>query len=101
MPVTMTGMRTVTDYQNVRLVAVKESQDGRAIVLRLVEVEGHETEARVRLSAALVGDHPVADQVDTLERRLVQGAARIEGGTLLAKLSAFGIVTVRIGESSS
>jgi alpha-mannosidase len=86
------------ENQNVRLAAVKESQDGQAVVLRLVEVEGQETEARVRLSSALVGEQVVAVEVDTLERPFVESAARIEDGTLLARLPAFGIVTVRIGE---
>ena len=85
------------ENQNVRLAAIKESQDGRAIVLRLVEVEGRETEARVRLSPALVPGGASAVEADTLERPLDESTARIEGGTLLVRLSAFGIATVRIG----
>jgi alpha-mannosidase len=85
------------ENQNVRLAAIKESQDGQAIVLRLVEVEGQETEARVRLSPALVPGGTSAVEADTLERTLDESTARIEGGMLLVDLPAFGIATVRIG----
>jgi alpha-mannosidase len=86
------------EHQNVRLVAVKESQDGQAIVLRLVEVEGKETEARVRLSPVLIPEGATAVEADTLERSLDESDARIEGGILFVTLPAFGIATVRIGE---
>jgi alpha-mannosidase len=83
--------------ENVRLAAVKESQDGKAIVLRLVEVEGVETEARVTLSPELAPQGATAVEVDTLERPLDGGSARIEKGTLTVRLPAYGIATVRIG----
>jgi alpha-mannosidase len=84
--------------QNVRLVAVKESQDGQAIVLRLVEVEGKETEAQVGLSPALIPEGAAAVEADTLERPLGESGARIEDGILFVTLPAFGIATVRIGK---
>jgi alpha-mannosidase len=85
--------------QNVRLAAVKESQDGQAVVLRLVEVEGKETEARVRLAPELIPEGVAAVEADTLERPLGRNGARIEAGILFVTLPAFGIATVRIGES--
>ena len=85
------------ENRNVRLAAIKESQDGQAVILRLVEVEGQETEARVRLSPALVSEGATVVEADTLERPLDESTARIEGGTLLVNLPAFGIVTVRVG----
>jgi alpha-mannosidase len=81
---------------NVRLAAMKESQDRRAIILRLVEVEGMETVARVRLAPELVPQGAVAVEADTMERPLAEGCARIEGNTLLVDLPPFGITTVRI-----
>ena len=84
------------ENRNVRLAAVKESQDGEAIVLRLVEVEGQDTEARVALSPLLVPTGATAVEADTLERPLAESSARIEDGTLLVDLPAHGIAAVRI-----
>ena len=89
--------------ENVRLVAMKESQDGAGIVLRLVEVEGKETEARVTLASELLPAGATAVEVDTLERSLEAGdgvnvaSTRLEGNVLTVRLPAFGITTVRIG----
>ncbi len=83
--------------RNVRLVAMKESQDGRALVLRLVEVEGRDTEARVVLASTLLPQGASVVEVDTLERPLATRSVRIEGRVVLAQVPAYGIVTVRIG----
>jgi len=97
---------TIMD-KNVRLAAMKMSQDGaaqdgRTIILRLVEVEGKETEARLTLAPELLprgtNGETTAVEVDTLERSLDVNNARLEGNTLVAKLPAFGITTVRISE---
>jgi len=82
---------------NVRLAAMKESQDGESLVLRMVEVEGRETEARIALAPALLPEGAAAVEVDTLERSIASSSARIEDSTLVVKLPAFGITTVRIG----
>jgi alpha-mannosidase len=79
---------------NVRLGTVKESQDGTGIILRLVEVEGRETEARVTLSPALLSEGMTAVAVDTLERPLDGGTVRLSGNVLSVKLPAYGIVSV-------
>jgi alpha-mannosidase len=81
---------------NVRLAAVKESQDGQAIVLRLVEVDGEPTQTRVRLSSFLIPSGATAVEADTLERPLPESTARIQDGALLVDLPAHGIATVRI-----
>jgi alpha-mannosidase len=83
--------------RNVRLAAMKESQDGRAIVLRLVEVDGRETEARVVLAPALLPDGVSVAETDTLERPVAAGSARVEGHAVVVRVPAHGIVTVRIG----
>jgi len=80
----------------VRLAALKESQDRAALVLRLVEVEGVETEARLTLAPELLGERN-AVEVDTLERPLETNGARLEGNVLHVRLPAFGITTVRVG----
>jgi alpha-mannosidase len=83
---------------NVRLVALKESQDGGGIVVRLVEVGGAVTEARLTLSPELVSQGATAVEVDTLERLIGGCRARMEGNALLVELPAYGIVTVRVGK---
>jgi len=78
----------------VRLAALKESQDGEAMVLRLVEVAGIETEATVTLSSLLGGRE--ARAVDLLERPVEGGEVRLEGEALVVRMPAYGIVTVRV-----
>ena len=82
--------------QNVRLGAIKEGQDGSSVVLRLFEVEGLETEARIALSPLLIGTGARAVEVDTVERPLEANGARLEGDTLRVRLPAFGVTTVRV-----
>jgi alpha-mannosidase len=91
------------ETKNVRLVALKKAQVSTsgeretAIVLRLVEVEGRKTEARLALAPELLPAAATAIEVDTLERPLDTSGARLAGGTLVVSLPAFGIATVRIG----
>jgi alpha-mannosidase len=109
LPAEMSGL--AVDAPNVRLAALKESEDGRGIVLRLIEVEGQETTATVALAPSLVGDGAQAIVVDTLERA-VEGEVDLspdpspigEGGTvqgagmaLSVRVPAYGIVGVRVG----
>jgi alpha-mannosidase len=79
---------------NVRLAALKGSQDGEAMVLRLVEVAGIEGEVRVTLSPLLRGKG--ARAVDLLERPVKGGEVRLEGEMLVVWMPAYGIVTVRV-----
>ncbi|MBN1640129.1 MAG: alpha-mannosidase [Anaerolineae bacterium] len=81
---------------NVHLAALKESEDGRGIALRLIEVEGRETEARVALAPALAGAGARAVAVDMLERPVGDASASLAGGALTVRLPAYGIVTVRV-----
>ena len=48
------------------------------------------------LSPELVSKGATAVEVDTLERPIDGGSARLEGNTLVVKLPAYGIVTVRV-----
>jgi len=91
--------------KNVRLAAMKKSQDGEAIILRLVEVRGKETETMLTFAPELLpGDAnggTTAVEVNTLERSHDVNSARLERSTLVVKLPAFGITTVRISEKSA
>ncbi|MBN1137949.1 MAG: alpha-mannosidase [Anaerolineae bacterium] len=88
---------------NVRLAAVKESQEkdggqgGNALILRLVEVEGRDTQAGLLIAPELLPPDAEAIEVDTLERPIAGSTrVRLEGDVLRVKMPAFGIVTVRI-----
>jgi alpha-mannosidase len=85
---------------NVRLAALKQGQGPvrgtRGVVLRLIEVEGRETEAQVFLASALVSEGATAVEVDTLERPVEDGSARLEEGVLTVRLPAYGIATVLV-----
>jgi alpha-mannosidase len=86
---------------NVHLAALKQGQSG-GVLVRLVEVEGVETEAHVELDSRLIpgaarGSAGVARCVDTLERPTKEtSTAQMDGRTLVVRLPAHGIVTVQI-----
>ncbi len=92
--------------QNVRLVALKKEEGvaphdvtsvgGGAFVLRLVEVEGRDTEARVQFAPFLIVDQEQAFEVDILERSAETNTARLEGDVLRVPVPAYGITTVRV-----
>jgi alpha-mannosidase len=80
---------------NVRLVALKQGQDG-GVVLRLAEVEGHETKARVVLSSKWLPEGTTVSEVDTLERPVESGRIRRETNALGVHLAGHGITAVLI-----
>jgi alpha-mannosidase len=82
---------------NVRLAAMKKCQDGKALLLRLVEADGQATTARIVLGKGLVADSARAVEVDTLERPLQTNSAALDGNKLTVAVPAFGISAVRIG----
>jgi alpha-mannosidase len=84
--------------ENVRLAAMKQGRDGGSMILRLVEVEGRQAKARLRLATPLLPEGATAVEVDTLERPLDDGRVRLEGGALTVELPPYGISTVRISK---
>ncbi|MEW6752388.1 MAG: glycoside hydrolase family 38 C-terminal domain-containing protein [Candidatus Latescibacterota bacterium] len=95
LPVSLSLLRCRS--RNVRLVALKQSQDGRDLIVRLVEVEGRRTMAEVEVAPELLGPGAAATEVDALERPLERHGARLEGGVLRVEVSAGGIASVRLG----
>ncbi len=81
--------------KSIRLASLKRAEDGNGIILRLVEVEGVATEAKVHVARDLAGPDAVATEVDIIERPL--GATHLEGEMLTVHVPAFGITTVRVG----
>jgi alpha-mannosidase len=84
------------EEKNVHLGALKCGQFG-GVILRLVEVEGVDTEAHIKLGSHLLPEGTSVRCTDTLERSVDgQQKARLEGSTLLVRLPAHGIVTAQL-----
>ena len=82
---------------NVRLVSLKKSQDNKALVLRLVEVEGKDTTARLSFSEALVSAGVSVCLADTLERPLDQPCFSVAEGSISVPIAAYRVLTLRVG----
>jgi len=82
---------------NVMLSGLKKAEDSEALIVRLYEIEGRETEARLRLDRALAAPDSPAVETDLLEQPLEESTARMEGDTLAVTIPPFGIATVRVG----
>lgn len=83
--------------RNVMLSALKPAENSQALIVRLYEMEGRATLARLRLSPSLASPKARAVATDLLERPLAINTARLRNGTLEVKLPAFGTTTVRLG----
>ena len=82
---------------NALLSGLKQAEDSEAIIVRLFETAGRDTEAEVRLSPALVPPNAPAVETDLMEQPLANSTARMEGEVLKVKLPPHGIATVRVG----
>ncbi len=78
------------------LAAVKKAEDSDAVVVRLYEMEGVDTEARVRLSD-IVKPGGGQKEVDLIEQPLGESSARMDGNELVVRVPARGIASVMIG----
>ena len=81
---------------NVMLASVKKAEDSQAVIVRLFEMEGKDTIAKVKLSD-IVKSGASAVEVDLMERPLRKSSAKLASGTLSVKIPAFGIASVKIG----
>lgn len=82
---------------NVVLSALKKAEDGDGLVLRLVELDGKDTEAVVTLDSGLVSNLTNATALDLIERPVDGGTATFDGNTLRVPVKANSFVTVRVG----
>jgi len=82
---------------NVVLSGLKQAEDDGAVIVRLYELEGKQTEAKVRISPFLADPDSEAVETDLLERPLAQNSARMEGDVLTVSIPPFGISTVKLG----
>jgi alpha-mannosidase len=81
---------------NVVLTALKQAEDHDGLILRLVEMNGSDTEAVVELGAALANGLTRATLQDLMEHP-VEGAVTWDGDTLRVPVKAYSFVTVRLG----
>jgi len=78
----------------VMLSGVKRAEDSAGLVVRLYEMTGEATTAKLRIDEALARPDASAVEVDLLERQLSENTASMTGGILQVDLPAFGIATV-------
>lgn len=95
LPLELAGL--AVEPSNVILSAVKRAEDSEAVVVRLYEVEGRPTEARVKVCPSLVAPNSPVAEVDLLERPLGSSSARMEGDTIVVTVPPYGIVSVMVG----
>jgi len=81
---------------NVMLAAVKKAEDSRKVIVRLYEVEGKGTEAKVRISDLVKPGSP-AKEIDLMEQPLAKSTAKMDGDTLTVRIPAYGIASVMVG----
>ncbi|HZT42851.1 MAG TPA: glycoside hydrolase family 38 C-terminal domain-containing protein [Chthonomonadaceae bacterium] len=80
---------------DVVLSALKQAEDGSGLVLRLVELNGQDTEAVVEMSPALAAGLSQATLLDLMERPIT-GSAIWSAPTLRVPIKAHSFVTVKI-----
>jgi len=80
---------------NISLAALKRAEDSDALIVRLYETAGVDTEARVRLNG-IVKPNCKCFEVDLMEQVIPGHAARVEDDTLIVKLSGHSVVTVLV-----
>jgi len=94
---TTRGFVTV-ETANVLLSGIKKAEDSDSIIIRLYEMEGKQTRARVKMDRALVARRSEVVETDLLERPLETSTAKMEGDTLTVSIPPYGIATVKLGD---
>ncbi|MGD0092303.1 MAG: glycosyl hydrolase-related protein, partial [Planctomycetota bacterium] len=81
---------------NIMLSGLKKAEDSGALIVRLYEMEGRATVARLKLDACLAAPDAAAVETDLLERPLKTSTAKMAKGTLSVQVPPFGMVTVKV-----
>ncbi len=81
---------------NVFISTVKKAEDSDAVVIRMFESTGKETQARIRINS-LVKPGSSAVETDVLERPVAKNTAKMDGDTVTVTVPAYGQATVKIG----
>ncbi len=81
---------------NIMLAGLKRAEDSDNVIIRLYEMEGRDTEAKVRLTDLVKPGSP-AVETDLMEQPLASSSARMDGDTVIVKIPAHGVATVMVG----
>ncbi len=81
---------------NVLVSGVKRAEEDGKLVLRLYEIAGEATEARVWVSPALSPAGAAVQETDVLEQPLAENGARREGEYVVVAIPAYGIATAML-----
>ncbi len=82
---------------NVMLSGMKKAEDSDALIVRLYEMEGKATTAKLRLAEALCQPDALVCETDVMEQPLAHNTAVLNAGVLSVDISPFGQATVKIG----
>ncbi|MCX5635309.1 MAG: glycosyl hydrolase-related protein, partial [Planctomycetota bacterium] len=90
-----TGDLVSVSAENVLIAALKKSEDGSGIILRLLETAGKDTSAIVVLDKSVFGNIEQAVQTDLLERPLT-ASVEMTLNSFTVNIPANGIATVKV-----
>lgn len=90
MPARQSYLRQID--KGVVISGVKMSEDGKSLIIRLYETEGHETTTRLQLFRAPTS----ACFVDTTEKKELDGCVKTDGNILTISLAPFHVATVKV-----
>ena len=79
------------DQPNVLLLTLKQAEDKRGLIVRLMETEGEETEVTVRLPSLAIAQAFQTNLVEEDERPLLTQKHKVA-----VSIKAFGIITIRV-----
>ncbi|MFW6061743.1 MAG: glycoside hydrolase family 38 C-terminal domain-containing protein, partial [Planctomycetota bacterium] len=97
-PLPANGRPAVTVHpDNVLLTALKKAEDDDALILRLQEMGGEQTDATVLLDEQIVGKPAEAVEVDLLERPVGEELAASATDGVTVSLPPKGIASIRVG----
>jgi alpha-mannosidase len=82
---------------NVMLSGLKLAEDSEAVIIRLYEFDGEETEAEVWICDNLAAPGAPVVETDLLEQPLPASTAGFADGVLRVTIPPYGIATIRIG----
>ncbi|MBQ0105331.1 MAG: alpha-mannosidase [Armatimonadetes bacterium] len=80
--------------ENINISAIKASQNGEGIIIRLYELAHKDTVAKIKING--ITDATEAFETDTLERPLSENSAKIENGILSVNVKAYSNTAVLI-----
>ncbi|MFQ3549796.1 MAG: glycoside hydrolase family 38 C-terminal domain-containing protein [Armatimonadota bacterium] len=81
---------------NIFVSTIKKAENSNAVVIRMFESEGKDTQAKIRISD-IIPDNAKAVEVDILERPLSKNTAKMSKDTLTVSVPAYSQATVMIG----